>query len=91
MRFSDVFSFFTEVTDAEDAEQFFKYLNQNTEDIQKEALEYQACTHGYRNDTFWRNDILFLLENREQWKVIISKSIKRYKKSKLLWIMQKNL
>ena len=38
-RYSDVLSFFTEVTDAEDAEQFFKYLNQSTEENQREALE----------------------------------------------------
>ena len=38
-RYSDVFSFFTEVTDAEDAEQFFKYLNQSLEENQQEALE----------------------------------------------------
>jgi integrase len=39
-RYSDVFSFFTEVTDAEDAEQFFKYLNQSKEESQKEILEH---------------------------------------------------
>lgn len=39
-RFSDVFSYFTEVTDAEDAEQFFKYLNQSLEENQREALEH---------------------------------------------------
>jgi integrase len=39
-RYSDVFSFFTDVTDAEDAEQFFKYLNQTLEENQKEALEH---------------------------------------------------
>jgi hypothetical protein len=39
-RYSDVFSFFTEVTDAEDAEQFFKYLNQTKEENQKETLEH---------------------------------------------------
>ena len=39
-RFSDVFSFFTEVTDAEDAEVFFKYLDQSLEENQREALEY---------------------------------------------------
>jgi integrase len=38
-RYSDVFSFFTEVTDAEDAEQFFKYLNQSVEESQREELE----------------------------------------------------
>jgi len=38
-RYSDVFSFFTEVTDGEDAEQFFKYLNQSLEENQQEALE----------------------------------------------------
>ncbi|MFZ2340079.1 MAG: hypothetical protein WAW07_10225 [Bacteroidales bacterium] len=38
-RYSDVFSFFTEVTDAEDAEQFFKYLNQSLEENQQEVLE----------------------------------------------------
>ena len=38
-RYSDVFSFFTEVTDAEDAEQFFKYLNKSAEENQREALE----------------------------------------------------
>lgn len=38
-KYSDVFSFFTEVTDGEDAEQFFKYLNQSAEESQKETLE----------------------------------------------------
>jgi integrase len=38
-RYSDVFSFFTEVTDGEDAEQFFKYLNQTLEENQQEAIE----------------------------------------------------
>lgn len=39
-RYSDVYSFFTEVTDGKDAEQFFKYLNQSVEDNQKESLEH---------------------------------------------------
>jgi integrase len=38
-RYSDVFAFFTEVTDGEDAEQFFKYLNKSAEENQREALE----------------------------------------------------
>jgi len=38
-RYSDVFAFFTEVTDGEDAEQFFIYLNKSAEENQMEALE----------------------------------------------------
>jgi integrase len=38
-RYTDVYSFFTEVTDAEDAELFFKYLNKSAEENQRETLE----------------------------------------------------
>ena len=38
-RYSDVFSFFTDVTDSEDADKFFRYLNQSLEDNQKEFFE----------------------------------------------------
>ncbi len=39
IKYSDVYAFFTDVTDGEDAEQFFKYLNQSKEENQMEALE----------------------------------------------------
>lgn len=38
-KWTDVFLFFSEVTDAEDAQNFFKYLNQSVEENQQEALE----------------------------------------------------
>ncbi|HEY5590352.1 MAG TPA: hypothetical protein VIK55_04970 [Paludibacter sp.] len=38
-KWSHVFSFFTEVTDAEDAQMFFKYLNQSAEESQQEDLD----------------------------------------------------
>lgn len=40
LKWHDVYSFFTDVTDGEDAEVFFKYLNQSIEDNQKEAADH---------------------------------------------------
>ncbi len=39
LKWQDVYSYFTEVEDSEDAEIFFKYLNQSIEESQKETLE----------------------------------------------------
>jgi hypothetical protein len=40
LKYSDVFRFITEVTDGEDAEQFFNDLNKSPEDVQKEKIEH---------------------------------------------------
>ena len=54
-KYSDVYSFFTEVTDGEDAEKFFRYLNQSLEDNQREVFErnkYLVSLNLYKTTGF---------------------------------------